>query len=72
MGLVGFAIRRIFLLLVMLIGTTMITFVVSNLIPGDPVSVNLGQSAMSDPETVAAFRRVTTWINRCPISTMPT
>lgn len=56
LSLFRYVLRRLMLVLVLLLGTTVITFVVTNLIPGDPVSVNLGQSAMSDPEIVAAFR----------------
>jgi len=48
--------RRFILLLVLLWGATVITFVVTNLVPADPVAIQLGQTAMSDPEIVAAFK----------------
>jgi len=40
----------------MLFGVTVVAFVVSHVVPGDPAAVNLGQYAMSDPTIVAAFR----------------
>jgi peptide/nickel transport system permease protein len=56
MGLGGFVARRLSFLLVLMLGATVVTFVVAHLVPGDPVAVNLGQSAMSDPEIVKAYR----------------
>ncbi|HVA92034.1 MAG TPA: ABC transporter permease [Chloroflexota bacterium] len=53
---VSFLIRRLLLLLPMLLGVTVVAFVVSHIIPGDPAAVNLGQYAMSDPKIVAAYR----------------
>ncbi len=41
----------------LLIGITLVSFLIANAIPGDPVAANLGQRAMSDPEIVEAFRR---------------
>src|SRR6201999_1379625 len=41
---------------VLLIGITLVAFVVTHLVPGDPVAANLGQSAIGDPAAVAAFR----------------
>jgi peptide/nickel transport system permease protein len=57
MGLGGFVVRRLFFLLVLMLGATVVTFAVAHLVPGDPVAVNLGQSAMSDPEIVQAYRQ---------------
>ena len=53
---VSFLIRRLLLLVPMLFGVTVVAFVVSHLIPGDPAAVNLGQYAMSDPKIVASYR----------------
>lgn len=53
---VAYVIRRLLLLIPMLFGITVISFTISHLVPGDPVAVNLGQSAMSDPRIVAAYR----------------
>jgi len=48
--------RRIAIGIVMMIGITLISFSVTQLVPGDPAAVNLGQSAMSNPEIVARWR----------------
>lgn len=56
MSLARYIVRRMILLVFLLWGATIITFIVTNLVPGDPVAVQLGQSAMSDPEIVAAFK----------------
>ena len=40
----------------LLIGITLVAFVVTHLVPGDPVAANLGQGALNDPAAVAAFR----------------
>ena len=42
--------------LVLLIGITLVAFVVTHLVPGDPAAANLGQRAIGDPAAVAAFR----------------
>ncbi|HET7093142.1 MAG TPA: ABC transporter permease [Thermomicrobiales bacterium] len=48
--------RRLLLLGPMLIGMSLITFVLSHAVPADPVTANLGEQAASNPEVVAAFR----------------
>lgn len=48
--------RRIAIGLLMMLGITLISFCVTQLVPGDPAAVNLGQSAMSNPEIVARWR----------------
>jgi peptide/nickel transport system permease protein len=40
----------------MLIGMTLISFALSQAVPADPVTANLGEQAASNPEVVAAFR----------------
>jgi peptide/nickel transport system permease protein len=40
----------------LVIGVTIVTFILTNLVPGDPVAAALGQSAAEDPATVAQFR----------------
>ena len=52
----SYVIRRLLLLIPMLFGITVVSFVISHVVPGDPVAVNLGQYAMSDPKIVAAYR----------------
>src|SRR5690625_3586899 len=51
-----YIVRRMGFLLITLFVTTIVTFSFTKLTPGDPVLVHLGQSAMSDPEIVAAAR----------------
>ena len=52
----SYVIRRLLLLIPMLFGITVVSFVISHVVPGDPVTVNLGQYAMSDPKIVTAYR----------------
>jgi peptide/nickel transport system permease protein len=40
----------------MLIGMTLISFILSQAVPADPVTANLGEQAAANPQTVAAFR----------------
>lgn len=56
MNMFKYIVRRLLLMIIVLIGISTITFCVSHLVPGDPLVTNLGQSAMSDPEIVAAYR----------------
>jgi peptide/nickel transport system permease protein len=56
MSLIGFVFRRIVFSVPLLFGITLVAFVIANAIPSDPVSANLSQSAMANPEIVAAFR----------------
>lgn len=39
----------------LLFGVSLFVFILSNLVPSDPVAANLSQAAMSNPEIVAAF-----------------
>src|SRR5690242_6084707 len=43
-------------MLPLMVGMTLISFVVSHTLPADPVAANLGQQAMENKEIVAAFR----------------
>jgi peptide/nickel transport system permease protein len=45
-----YALQRLLLIFPMLIGVTLITFVVSNVVPVDPLAVILSPKAMSNPE----------------------
>lgn len=56
MQLIRFLIRRVVLSVPLLIGVTLLTFVISHTVPSDPLVSNLGQRAMSDPKVVAAFK----------------
>ena len=40
----------------MLVGITLMSFVLSHAIPADPVTANLGEQAAANPEAVAAFK----------------
>ncbi len=40
----------------MLVGMTLISFILSQAVPADPVTANLGEQAAANPEVVAAFR----------------
>jgi peptide/nickel transport system permease protein len=42
--------------LLLALAITLVTFVLTNLVPGDPVSANLGQQALGDPAIVAQWR----------------
>ncbi|MDR3239983.1 MAG: ABC transporter permease [Clostridiales bacterium] len=51
-----YTVRRIALMFVLLIGVSLMVFLISNLVPSDPVAANLSQTAMSDPQVVAVFK----------------
>ena len=40
----------------MLVGITLLTFLLSHAVPADPVTASLGEQAAADPAVVAAFR----------------
>lgn len=48
---------RLGLSLLLLVGVTVVTFVLTNLVPASPVTAALGERAASDPKIVAAFKR---------------
>jgi peptide/nickel transport system permease protein len=48
--------QRLLLMLPLMVGMTLIAFVVSHALPADPVAANLGQQSMEDPTIVATFR----------------
>jgi peptide/nickel transport system permease protein len=56
MKLQSYIIRRVLLLLPMLVGITLLSFVLSHAIPADPVIIYLGDRGSSDPRLVAAFK----------------
>ena len=41
--------------MVLVLGITLIAFILTHLVPGDPAAANLGQSALGDPAIVKAF-----------------
>src|SRR6185312_3163516 len=51
----AFVLRRLVALVLLLIGISLVAFVLTNLVPGDPAAANLGIQAAADPEAVKAF-----------------
>ncbi|HLY25065.1 MAG TPA: ABC transporter permease [Aggregatilineales bacterium] len=56
MPLYLYIVRRAILTVPLLIGITLIAFIIAHIVPADPITANLGQRAMSDPTIVAAFK----------------
>lgn len=52
-----FIIRRVLLMIPILLGVSLVTFIIVRSIPGDPVRVLLGADARSTPEQIANIRR---------------
>lgn len=52
-----FIIKRLLLLVLMLFGVATIVFILTKMVPGDPVVANLSQRSLSDPNIVAAFKK---------------
>jgi ABC-type dipeptide/oligopeptide/nickel transport system permease component len=52
-----FLARRLVALFFLAIGITLIAFMLTQLVPGDPAAANLGQRAIDDPAAVQAFRQ---------------
>jgi peptide/nickel transport system permease protein len=52
----AYVLRRLITSLLLVVGVTLVTFVLTNLVPGDPVAAALGQRAAEDPTIVAHFR----------------
>ncbi len=55
-GLLRFAVRKVVVTAALLLGVTVITFALVQLVPGDPSSANLSETAQQDPSIVAAYR----------------
>ena len=51
-----FVARRALALVLLAIGITLVVFHLTQLVPSDPVTANLGEQAAGDPEAVAAFK----------------
>jgi peptide/nickel transport system permease protein len=56
MPLYLYIIRRVLITAPLLVGITMVAFLIANAIPADPINANLSQRSQSDPKVVAAFR----------------
>lgn len=48
--------RKLVYLTIMLFGVATLVFLLTKMIPGDPVVANLSQRALNDPEIVAAYK----------------
>lgn len=53
--LIGYVLRRLGTSVLLMLGVTMVTFVLTALVPGDPIAAALGEGAASNPETVDAY-----------------
>ena len=51
-----FVARRAIALVFLAIGITLVVFLLTQLVPSDPVTANLGEQAAGDPAAVAAFK----------------
>ncbi len=56
MPLQVFFLRRLLLTIPLLIGITLVSFIIANAVPSDPVSANIPQNAFDNEEIIAAFR----------------
>ena len=48
--------KRLIYLVIMLFGVASLVFILTKLIPGDPVTANLSQRALNDPQIIAAYK----------------
>src|SRR5262249_32893524 len=55
-GMGKYVARRLGLMMVAIVGVTLISFLISHLVPADPIVSNLGQVASQRPEIVTAFK----------------
>jgi peptide/nickel transport system permease protein len=54
--LLSFTARRAAALVMLVVGITAVAFVLTHIVPGDPVASNLGESASANPAIVKAFK----------------
>lgn len=57
MSIFKFIVRRVVFTIPLLVGITLVAFLIANAVPADPINANLSQRAISDPEVVEAFRK---------------
>lgn len=55
-SLLRFVVRRLAVGVLLCLGVTLVSFVLTQVVPGDPVTANLGDRAASNPATVQVFR----------------
>lgn len=51
-----YIIRRFLFAIPLILGITVVSFIIANAVPADPINANLPQNALNDEELVAAFR----------------
>jgi peptide/nickel transport system permease protein len=56
MNFFHYLLRRVLFSIPLLLGITLVTFLITNVIPADPVTANLPQNALNNEEIVRAFR----------------
>lgn len=56
MSLSVYFVRRLLLTIPLILGITVVSFIIANAVPADPINANLPQNALNDPELVEAFR----------------
>ena len=57
MSLHLYFIRRLLFAIPLILGITVVSFIIANAVPADPINANLPQNALNDPELVEAFRK---------------
>ena len=57
MNFLVYLIRRILLVIPLLLGITVVAFIIANAIPADPINANLPTNALNNEEMVEAFRK---------------
>jgi peptide/nickel transport system permease protein len=55
-ALIRYILRRLFFLVFLMIGVSLMIFIITSFVPSDPVVANLSQRNLNDPEMVAAFQ----------------
>ncbi|MGL6199269.1 MAG: ABC transporter permease [Lachnospiraceae bacterium] len=55
-NMVKYLMRRLLFVLFLLIGVSLLVFLISHLVPSDPVAANMSTQAMSDPEAVEIYK----------------
>lgn len=56
MSLAQYILRRIVFTIPLLLGITLVSFLIANAVPADPINANLPTNQLNNPEVVAAFR----------------
>ncbi len=57
MSFLQYFLRRVVFVTPLLLGITVMAFLIANLIPADPIIANLPPNALNDEDTIAAFRK---------------